>query len=183
MGFFGNFFLWTCFHSFFSQTKKKVIFHWVQIVETLVLSFLYNGSQKCLSQRSDWDGPFSFLWWVHWNSLNKKSLKKKNFSKSFHWIQIGETLVLSFSYNGLQKCLSHQSDWKGPFPSLWWVHWRSSKKKKFKKKKLFKFLSLDSNWRNFGSFLFVQWLAEMFEPTFGLGGAISLSLVGPLEIF
>ena len=36
---------------------------------------------------------------------------------------------------------------------------------------------------NFGSFLFVQWLAEMFEPTFGLGGAISLSLMGPLEIF
>ena len=36
---------------------------------------------------------------------------------------------------------------------------------------------------NFGSFLFVQWLAEMFEPTFGLGGAIFLSLMGPLEIF
>ena len=26
-------------------------------------------------------------------------------------------------------------------------------------------------------------LAEMFEPTFGLGGAIFLSLMGPLEIF
>ena len=50
------------------------------------------------------------------------------------------------------------------------------------KKKKFFFL-LDSNWRNFGSFLFVQWLAEMFEPTFGLGGAIFLSLMGPLEIF
>ena len=45
------------------------------------------------------------------------------------------------------------------------------------------FFLLDSNWRNFGSFLFIQWLAEIFEPTFGLGGAIFLSLMGPLEIF
>ena len=52
----------------------------------------------------------------------------------------------------------------------------------YQQKKRFFFL-LDSNWRNFGSFLFVQWLAEMFEPTFGLGGAIFLSLMGPLEIF
>ena len=68
--------------------------------------------------------------------------KKKVF---LHWVQIGETLVLFFSYNGSQKCLSQRSDWEGPFPSLWWVHWRSFKKKKKrkvqKKKKLFKFLS------------------------------------------
>ena len=29
-------------------------------------------------------------------------------------------------------------------------------------------------------FFFVQWLAKMFETTFGLGGAISLFLMGPL---
>jgi len=51
------------------------------------------------------------------------------------------------------------------------------------KKNFSNFSLLDSNWRNFGSFLFVQWLAEMFEPTFGLGGAIFLSLMSPLEVF
>ena len=51
------------------------------------------------------------------------------------------------------------------------------------KEKFLNFSLLDSNWRNFGSFLFVQWLAEMAEPTFGLGGAISLSLMGPMVIF
>ncbi|WP_205963764.1 hypothetical protein, partial [Roseicella aquatilis] len=55
-------------------------------------------------------GPLEFF--------QKKSLKKKHFSNSFHWIQIGETLVLSFSYNGSQKCLSQRSDWEGPFSSL-----------------------------------------------------------------
>ena len=66
MGFFGNFFLWTCFHSLFSQQKRKGFsLFWIQIRETLVFSFSYNGSQKCLSQRSDWEGSFPSLWWVH----------------------------------------------------------------------------------------------------------------------
>ena len=42
--------------------------------------------------------------------------KKKGFS--LFWIQIRETLVLSFSYNGSRKSLSQRSDWEGPFPSL-----------------------------------------------------------------
>ena len=58
------------------------------------------------------------------------------------------------------------------------------KKKKSKKKKTFQipFFWIQIG-ENFGSFHFVQWLAEMFEPTFGLGGAISLSLMDPSEIF
>ena len=56
--------------------------------------------------------------------------KKKTFQISLFWIQIRETFVFSFSYNGSQKCLSQHSDWEGPFSSLWWVHWRSFKKER-----------------------------------------------------
>lgn len=78
MGFFGNFFLWTCFHSFFSQQKKKGFLSFgFKLEKTLVLSFSYNGSQKCLSQRSDWEGPFPSLWWVHWRSFKKKKKRIK----------------------------------------------------------------------------------------------------------
>ena len=45
-------------------------------------------------------------------------LNKKKRGFSLFWIQIRETLVLSFSYNGSQKCLSQRSDGEGPFPSL-----------------------------------------------------------------
>ena len=58
------------------------------------------------------------------------------------------------------------------------------KKEKSTKKKLFKFLSFGFKLEKLWFFPFRLFaLAEMFEPTFGLGGAIFLSLMSPLEVF
>ena len=80
-----------------------------------------------VSKKKPWDGILWKLLSLNLFPFFLFSTKKKGFS--LFWIQIRETLVLSFSYNGSQKCLSQRSDWEGPFSSLWWVHWRSFKKK------------------------------------------------------
>ena len=115
--------------------KKKELFKFLSF--GLKLEKLWFFPFRTMASRNVWanvrigrghfplfDGSFGDL------SKKKKVKKKKTFQISLFWIQIGETLVLSFSYNGSQKCLSQRSDWEGPFSSLWWVHWRSFKKKK-----------------------------------------------------
>ena len=82
MGFFGNFFLWTCFHSFFSQTKKKGLFSigfkleklwffpfrtmarrnvWANVRIRMGHFLLFDGSIGNLSKKIYWNFFFKFL--------------------------------------------------------------------------------------------------------------------------
>ena len=79
--------------SFLNKKKRGFLSFGFKLEKTLVRSFSYNGSQKCLSQRSDWEGPFSSLWWVHWRSFKKK------------WESIKVAPIAFFDQSGSKKSL------------------------------------------------------------------------------
>ena len=81
-----------------------------------------------VSKKKTWDGILWKLLSLNLFPFFLFSTKKKGGFLSFGF-KLEKLWFFSFSYNGSQKCLSQRSDWEGPFSSLWWVHWRSFKKR------------------------------------------------------